>query len=192
MSKEVLGQLDRGQFDPATQLSTPWPNYTPPKIGQFGPRAQSFGAQLSGVQLSSVQGPICQEPVVFEWAIEHEHFSISFSYYRAIETFVQQLRKEKGTSWTHLNDPNIWCKQVAQKFLQNNICYFRSTISPWRGPKWKSLFRAFYLRMAYIFTMPKISLRWGPLQPFLNIDHDFDNICFLKKLWKKIGTKFGS
>ena len=64
----------------------------------------------------------------------NEHFSISFSYYRAIETFVQQLRKEKGTSWTHLNDPNIWCKQVAQWFLQNNICYFRSTISPWRGP----------------------------------------------------------
>ena len=40
--------------------------------------------------------------------------------------------------------------------------------------------------------MPKISLGWGPVQPFLNIDHDFDNICFLNKWRKKFGTKFGS
>ena len=75
----------------------------------------------------------------------NEHFSISFSHYHAIETFVQQLRKEKGTSWTLLNDPNIWSKQVAQRFLQNNICYFRSLISPWTGPHPTSLFWGFYL-----------------------------------------------
>ena len=46
--------------------------------------------------------------------------------------------------------------------------------------------------MVYIFTIPKISLRWGPLQPFLNIDHDFGHICFLKKLWNFFGTKSGS
>ena len=78
------------------------------------------------------------------------------------------------------------------RYLQNNICYFRSPISPWRGPQWKSLFGAFFLGKAYIFTIPKISLHWGPLQPFLKIDHDFGHICFLNNLWKKIGNKFGS
>ena len=50
----------------------------------------------------------------------------------------------------------------------------------------------FFLDMVYIFTIPKISLRWGPLQPFLNIDHDFGHICFLKKWWNFFGTKSGS
>ena len=36
--------------------------------------------------------------------------------------------------------------------------------------------------MLYIITMPKISLYRGPIQPFLKIDHDFGNICYLKKL----------
>ena len=122
----------------------------------------------------------------------NEHFSISVCHFHAKETFVKQFRKEKGTSWTLLNYPNIWSKHVAERFLQNNICFFRNPISPWTGPQWKSLFWAFFLRMAYIFTMPKISLHWGPVQPFLNIDHDVDNICFLKKLRKKFGTKFWS
>ena len=46
--------------------------------------------------------------------------------------------------------------------------------------------------MVYIFTIQKISLYWGPVQPFLNIDHDFGHICFLKKLWNFFGTKSGS
>ena len=94
--------------------------------------------------------------------------------------------------WTFFSDTNIWRKQLVHRYLENNICYFRSPISPWRGPQWNLLFGAFFLGMVYIFTMPKISLHWGPLQPFLNIDRDFDNIYFLINLRKKFGTKFGS
>ena len=78
------------------------------------------------------------------------------------------------------------------KYLQNDICYFRSPISPWTGPQVKSLFRTFFFGMVYIFTIQKISLDWGPVQPFLNFDHDFGHICFLKKLWNFFGTKSGS
>ena len=78
------------------------------------------------------------------------------------------------------------------RYLQNYICYFRSPISPWTGPQVKSLFRTFFFGMVYIFTIQKISLDWGPVQPFLNFDHDFGHICFLKKLWNFFGTKSGS
>ena len=54
----------------------------------------------------------------------NEHFSISFSHYHAIETFVQQLRKEKGTSWTLLNDPNIWSKQVVRRYCKTIFVIF--------------------------------------------------------------------
>ena len=122
----------------------------------------------------------------------NEHFSISVWHFHAKETFMKQFMKEKRTSWTLLNDYHIWSKQVAQRFLQNNICFFRSPISPWRGPHPTSLFRAFFLDMVYIFTMPKISLGWGPLQAFLNIARDFGNICFLKKLRNYLVAKYGS
>ena len=102
------------------------------------------------------------------------------------------LIKEKGTSWTLLIITNIWLQHLVQGYLENNICYFRSPISPWRGPQSNSLFRTFFINKFYIFTMPKISMDWGPLQPFLNIDHDFGHICFLKKLWNFFGTKSGS
>ena len=52
-------------------------------------------------------------------------------------------------------------------------------------------FYNFNFSMVYIFTMPKIGLRWRPLQPFLNIDHNFCNICFLKKFWLSLGAKSG-
>ena len=58
-------------------------------------------------------------------------------------------------------------------------CFFRSLISPST-----SLFWGFFLSIVYIFTMPKISLDWGPIQPFLNIDNNFGNICFLKRNMK--------
>ena len=49
-----------------------------------------------------------------------------------------------------------------------------------------------FSRHGLFFTMPKISLHWVPLQPFLNINHDFGHICFLKKLWTFFGSKSGS
>jgi len=110
----------------------------------------------------------------------NEHFSSFFSHYHAIETVVHQLRKERGTSWTLLNYPNIYGKLVAQRYLQNNICYFWSPISPWSRPCSNSLFRAFFLGMVYIVIIQNISFEWDRLQAFSKIDCDFDNICFLK------------
>ena len=54
----------------------------------------------------------------------NEHFSISVWNFHAKETFVKQFRKEKGTSWTLLNDSYIWSKQVAQRFFQKNIHFW--------------------------------------------------------------------
>ena len=84
-------------------------------------------------------------------------------------------------------DANNSCTDICMM-----ICYFRSPISPWMGPATKTIFGAFFLDMFYIFTMPKTSLVWGPVQPFLNKDHDFGHICFLKNLWNFFGTKSGS
>ena len=99
------------------------------------------------------------------------------------------IERKKGTSWTLLNCSNICMKQLVHRYLQNNICYFRSRISPWRGPQLKLLFWAFFLLMVYIFTMQKISLHWGPLHPFLNIYRYFDHICFLKNFTKHFWYK---
>ena len=78
------------------------------------------------------------------------------------------------------------------KIAQIPIFKLWSPISPWTGPQTKTIFWAFFLDMFYIFTMPKISLVWGPVQPLLNKDHDFGNNCFLKNLWNFFGTKSGS
>ena len=102
--------------------------------------------------------------------------------------FPNNSGRKKGWVEPHLNDPNFWGKQLVHRYLQNNICYFRSPILPWRGPRYFELFS----RHGLFFTMPKISLHWVPLQPFLNINHDFGHICFLKYLWKFIGEKSGS
>ena len=69
----------------------------------------------------------------------------------------------------------FWRKQVVHRYLQNNICYFRSPISPWRGPQWNSLFWAFFLDMVYIVTIPlsekqpfTFGLFFGRLKTLLN------------------------
>ena len=49
--------------------------------------------------------------------------------------------------------------------------------------------QSFFLSMVHVFTMQKIGLNWALVQPFLNINHDFDNICFLKKVTKKLWGK---
>jgi len=161
-------------------------------------RFDNFGSHFIRVQIFQIDFStlllILSASKYFRLILEgpNEHVSISFSHYHAIETVVHQLRKDRGTSWTLLNDPNIWGKQVAQRYLQNNLRYLWSPILPWSRPCSKSLFRAFFLGMVYIVIIQKISFEWDRLQAFSNIDHDFDNICFLKKLRKKFDTKFGS
>ena len=78
------------------------------------------------------------------------------------------------------------------RYLQNNICYFRSPISPWRVYQRKSLFWAFILRMVHIFTIWKISLLRHPLQAFLNIFLNFGQTFLQTMWWNFFGAKYGS
>ena len=52
-----------------------------------------------------------------------------------------------------------------------------------KGASVKLAILSFFSRHGLYFHHIKISPYWGPVQPFLNIDHDFGHICFLKKLW---------
>ena len=45
-----------------------------------------------------------------------------------------------------------------------------SPLSQWTSPHSKSLFWGYFLSMVYNFTMPKISLKWGPVQAVLTFD----------------------
>ena len=64
--------------------------------------------------------------------------------------------------WTFFSDTNIWREQLVHRYSQNNICFFRSPISPWRGPQWKSLFGAFFSRHGLYFHHTK---NQPPLRP---------------------------
>ena len=69
--------------------------------------------------------------------------------------------------------------------LKIGYFYFKSPISSSRG-----LFELFSpddLNFHHEKNQPRLR----PLQPFLNIDHDFDDICFLKKTRKKLVQNFG-
>ena len=96
-----------------------------------------------------------------QWNSDVQPFD-SISHNHGIKQF-WRYTEEKGTSWTLLIITNIWLWHLVKGYLENNICYFRTTISPWRGPQVKSLFRTFFFGMVYIFTIQKISLDWGPL-----------------------------
>ena len=56
----------------------------------------------------------------------------------------------------------------------------------------KSRYLELFFSAWYIFfSIQKIGPFWGPVQPFLNIDHDFGHICFLKKLWNLLIQNLG-
>ena len=93
---------------------------------------------------------------------------------------------EKGTIWSLLNDTSTWCMQLVPRYLQKYICYFGTPISLWMEPQQNSLSRAFL--SAWSICSP--CLYWGFVQPILNIDCGFNNICFLKKLQRKLVLLF--
>ena len=93
---------------------------------------------------------------------------------------------EKGTIWSLLNDTSTWCMQLVPRYLQKYICYFGTPISLWMEPQQNSLSRAFL--SAWSICSP--CLYWGSVQPILNIDCGFNNICFLKKLQRKLVLLF--
>ena len=60
-----------------------------------------------------------------------------------------------GTRWTLLNHTYIWRKQLLHWYLQNNICYFITSIWPWSHAHLKSLFLLFIIGIVYIFIVQK-------------------------------------
>ena len=52
------------------------------------------------------------------------------------------------------------------RYLQNNICYFRSPISPWTGPQWNSLFWAFFSTWSRLSPYQKSASAEAPFNLF--------------------------
>ena len=69
-------------------------------------------------------------------------------------------------------------QELLHKYLKKDICYFKSPISPRRGPQWKSLFWAFFLNSQRNPTTQKISFHWGPLHAFSNVWRNICKFCF--------------
>ena len=67
------------------------------------------------------------------------------------------IRKEKNEKsfkyFTH---------ELLRKWLLQIICYFKSPISPWRGPQWRSQFWSFLLDLLWSPSTQKISFHWAP------------------------------
>ena len=88
-------------------------------------------------------------------------------------------------------------KQLVHRYLQNNICYFRSPISPWRGPQWNSLFWAFFSRHGPYFYHTKnqpllrppstFSEHWPWFWPYLLSEKVMK--FFWYKIWAIVFTK---
>ena len=110
--------------------------YTPPTLIQRG-NIERFLCNLSTShdslhhRLRPIDGGQFRFPSHF---IRIQIFQINFPlilYLKGTKwTLLNQLSKEKGTSWPFLNDTYIWRKQLVHRYLQNNICYFRRPISP--------------------------------------------------------------
>ena len=60
----------------------------------------------------------------------------------------------------------IFYQGIIAQIFGKNICYFKSPISPWRGPQSKSLFWAFLLDSLWSPFTHKISYDWAPLLAF--------------------------
>ena len=88
-------------------------------------------------------------------------------------------------SWILLNVTNIWCKQLKHRYLQNNICFFRSPISPWTGPQWRSLFRAFFSGWSIFSPYQKSALTEPPFKLFWT-----STMILAKLVFKQIGEIF--
>ena len=94
---------------------------------------------------------------------------------------------------------NIWSKQVAHKYLQNNIWNFKTSISPWIRLRWASLFWAFFLGMVNIFILQKISPHRDRIQLSSTFAVIFDKfsiltsmIFFLCKIWVITNSKYAA
>ena len=69
------------------------------------------------------------------------------------------------------------------KYLEENICYLKSLISPWRGLQWKSLWSP---------STPKNQLSLRLLLAFPNVWLNIFKYCFLNICCNSVGTNSGS
>ena len=87
-------------------------------------------------------------------------------------------RQEKGRVEC-LWEFQIFYQGIIAQIFGKNICYFKSPISPWRGPQSKSLFWAFFLNSLWSPSTKKISFDWAPLLAFPNVWLNIFKFCFL-------------
>ena len=73
----------------------------------------------------------------------------------------------------------IFYQGIIAQIFGKNICYFKSPISPWRGPQWKSLFWAFLLNLLWSPSTQKINVHWAPLLAFPNVWLNIFKFCLL-------------
>ena len=85
------------------------------------------------------------------------------------EQFSIGTKAGKGWSWTFVTVSNIL--PIIFNYLPNFFWYFRSSISPWRGPQWKTLFQ-----LAKIHHQAKNQHSLRPPLAFPNL---WRNICIL-------------
>ena len=86
----------------------------------------------------------------------------------------------------------IFSPEIIAQIFEEKYLFFKSPISPWRGPQWKSLFWAFFLNSLRNHTTQKIRFHWGPLLAFPNDLRNICKFCFINICCKFLGQKSGS
>ena len=81
-----------------------------------------------------------------------------------------QMTTRAWKSWVELfMRMGYLTQELLCKYFQKNIFYIRSSISPWREPQRRLLFRILLLYRVPLFTMQNFVFRWAPVLPFWEI-----------------------
>ena len=96
-------------------------------------------------------------------------------------------KQEKGRV-EYLWEFQIFYQGIMAQIFGKNICYFKSPISPWRGPQSKSLFWAFFLNSLWSPSTKKSALTEPPFllfQTFCIISANFVLEMSAANFWVK-------
>ena len=115
-----------------------------------------------------------------------------------LRAIINQLGRKKGRVEPHRSYPYFWGKQLVHRYLQNNICYFRSSISPWTGLHPMSLFWGFTSGRSKFSPCQKSASDEASFKLFLTFDVIFAKfsfwkiyeICWLQNMGHNGFTKF--
>ena len=139
---------------------------------------------------------ICLQIFQIDFSAEYLILSASkysrYNFWGRNAQFFIGTRQEKGQVeclWEfQIFSPEI----IAQIFEEKIFVFFKSPISPWRGPQSKSLFWAFFLNSLWSPSTKKISFDWAPLLAFPNVLHNICKFCFINVCCKFLGQESGS